>query len=145
MTINQLNRDSIPKSSSADDSQLSQYQYKQHCQENKNPSTTTTSSSGNINDQQSLLKQNSRKNIRTSNPNSNQASYRQSLLQALDPTANTLYQISPIKKLSKIIHLGDNNCWSSKETITSNSKYLMFTQKLLKKPTGKRFFMVKFS
>ncbi|CAF3406360.1 unnamed protein product [Rotaria sp. Silwood1] len=136
LTINQPNNDTIPKSSSLDDSQCSQYQYKHNSHNDKNPSTTTTtSSSGILNDQQSLLKQSLQKHKRTSNTNSSQSSYRHTLLQALDPTANTLHQISPIKKLSKLIHSNENNRWSSKETVTSANKYLMLTQKLLNKST----------
>ncbi|CAF0815708.1 unnamed protein product [Rotaria sordida] len=136
LTINQSNNDILPKSSSIDDSQ---YQYKHNYHNDKNPSTTTTtttSSSGILNDQQSLLKQSSRKRNHTLNGNSSQSSYRHTLLQALDSTTNNLHQISPMKKFSKMIHSNENNSWSSKETITSASKYLILTQKLLNKSTG---------
>ena len=135
MTIDQSNNDSIPKSSSVDDSQFSQYRSKHNFQNEQNSSiitttTTTTSSSGILNDQQSLLKQSSRKCSQISNPNSTHSSYRRTLLQALNPTTNNLSQISPIKKLSKIIHFTENNFCSSKGTITSESKYSIFARKM---------------
>jgi len=134
LTINQPHNDTIPKSSSTDESHHSQFS-----QNGKNCSTTTTtttSSSGIINDEQSLLKQSSRKHVRISNPNPSQTSYRDTLLQALNPITNNLQQMTPIKKLSNLIHSSENNCWSSKETITNDSKCLILTQKMLNEPTG---------
>jgi len=140
LTINQLNNDTIRKSSSTDDSQFSQHQYKTNSQNDKNPSvTTTTSSSGILNDQQSLLKQSSRKQIRISNLNSNQSSYRQTLLQALNPTTDNFHQLNSVKKLSKMIHSTEKNSWSANETTTTNDKKcLMLTQNMINGSTGEK-------
>ena len=120
MTINQPHNDTIPKSSSTDESHHSQFS--QNDKHLSLTTTTTTSSSGILNDQQSLLKQPSRKHVRISNPHPSQISYRDTLLQALNPTTNNLHQMSPIKKLSNLIHSGENNCWSSKEAIPNDNK-----------------------
>ena len=136
ITINQSTNGSIPKSSSTDESQFSQNQYKHNSQTDKNLSTTT-SSSGIHNDQQSLLKQSSRKHVRISN--SNQPTYRNSLLQALNPTTNHLHQISPIKKLSKMIHVREDSRWGAKDVGTSENKCLMLTQNMINGSTGKLF------
>jgi hypothetical protein len=136
LTINQPNNGTIPKSSSTDESQFSQNQYKHNSQNDKNLSTTTTTSSSGIhNDQQSLLKQSSRKNVRISN----QSTYRHSLLEALNPTANSLHQITPIKTLPKMIHLSENDFWSAKDALSSESKCLMLTQKMINVSTGEIF------
>jgi hypothetical protein len=113
LTINlPNNNNTIRKSSSTDESQFSQHQYKNNSQNDKNPSiTTTTSSSGIINDQQSLLKQSSKKYIRISK----QPSYRQTLLQALNPTTENLYQIN-----------------------SNDKKCLMLTQNIINRSTGEK-------
>lgn len=117
LTINQSNNDTIRKSSTTDDSQYSHDQYKIHSQNEHNPSTTTTtSSSGIINDQQSLLKQSSRKTERTS--------YRQTLLQALNPTTENLYQKNPIKQFSKVYQ-------SSEKNLPDDKRCLMLTQNII--------------
>ncbi|CAF5198337.1 unnamed protein product, partial [Rotaria magnacalcarata] len=141
LAINQSNNDTIPKSSSVDDSQIFQYPYKRSSDNDKNPSTTTTtttttSSSGILNDQKSLLKQSPRKHNRTSHANSSQSSYRHTLLQALDPTTNSSQPMNPIKKLSKLIYSNENACWPSKEVTTDVNKYLVLTQNLFNKSAG---------
>lgn len=112
-----------------------------------------------MNEQQSLLKQSSssRKHVRISNhlSSSENPSYRQTLLQALNGHTHLAHQISPLKKISnrftnkkhtpppvsketylpRMIHLSDNSCWSSREGMTtsetSGSKCLILTQQML--------------
>jgi hypothetical protein len=133
LTINQSNNDTIRNSSSTDDSQFSQNQFKTNSQNDKNLSiTTTTSSSGIVNDQQSLLKQSSKKQVRILN----QSSYRQTLLQALNPTTDHLYPINSIKKFSKMIQSNEKNCRSINEVITNDKKCLMLTQNIINGSTG---------
>ncbi|CAF1131625.1 unnamed protein product [Adineta steineri] len=121
LIINQPNNDTIPKSSSTDESHFSQND------KNFSITTTTTTSSDIINDQQSLLKQSTRKHVRISNQNSFQTSYRDTLLQALSPPTNNSHQTGPVKKITNLIYSGDNNGWSSKEVSINESKSLMST------------------
>ncbi|CAF1592457.1 unnamed protein product [Adineta ricciae] len=131
LVINQPNNDTIPKSSSTDESHHSQFS-----QRDKNLSmttttttTTTTASSDMVNDQQSLLKQPARKHLRPS-----QALYRDTLLQALNPTTNNLHQISPIRKLTNLINSNENNSWALREIVANDSTCIMLTQKLINEP-----------
>jgi hypothetical protein len=173
LTIGQNSVGTVQKSSSTDDSHRSQNPGKlnAHQQEQNHiqtsTTTTTTSSSVVINEQQSLLKQSSsRKYVRISN-HMEHPSYRHTLLQALNNSANNnnntngQHAISPIRKLSnrlltkkqspspvlkdfyvpRMIHLSDNSCWSSREAMsqseTSGSKCLILTQQMLNGSTGK--------
>lgn len=111
LTINQSNNNTIRKSSSTDDSQ---YQFKTHLTNENNISLTTTSTSSDIvNDQQSLLKQSSKKTQQLLDESS--TIYRQTLLQALNSTNDNLHQTK--------ISTDDNRC-------------LMLTQNIINGSTG---------
>ncbi|UJR20868.1 hypothetical protein I4U23_023977 [Adineta vaga] len=131
VVINQPNNDTIPKSSSTDESHHSQFSQRD---KNLSITTTTTTSSDLVNDQQSLLKQSSRKHLRMSNLLPSQPSYRDTLLQALNPIMNNSHQMSSIRKLSNLIYSGDNNCWPLRETIVNENRCLMLTQKIINEP-----------
>jgi hypothetical protein len=131
----------MQKSSSTDDSQPN---YKHNSQKENNPpqissstTTTITSSSDVPNDQQSLLKQSTRKHLRISNSYSSQPSYRDTLLQALNPTIDNPHQISPMKNLPKVIHSNDTTYQSlGDDAVTTDSKCLILTQGMLNGSTG---------
>jgi hypothetical protein len=170
LTIGHPNMGTVQKSSSTDDSQSSKFHHKMNSQKEANhiqmstTTTTTTSSSVMLNEQQSLLKQSSssRKHVRISSHQASMdnASYRHTLLQALNAASNQQTQTSPMKKIAgrltakkhtpppiskepyipRMIHLSDNSCWSSREAMTqsetSGSKCLILTQKMLNGSTG---------
>lgn len=173
LTIGHNGIDTVQKSSTTDDSQNSQsskLRSKLNLQKDQNriqtstTTTTTTSSSVIHNEQQSLLKPTStRKHVRISSnhnkPSIENASYRHTLLKALNASNNS-QQSSPIKKISsrltgkkhalpthttdgyipRMVHLSDNSCWSSREGIAQSEasvgKCIILTQKMLNGSIG---------
>lgn len=123
-------RSSIRKSSSTDDSRQSPLE--------KNPvqtsSIATTSSSLILpTDEQRLVKD---KSTRKTPTKSNHSSYRHTLLQALNPTTVHSYQLSPIKKLSKLMHCNNLHPSSMKGSKAKTNKCLILTQTMLSGSTG---------